>query len=326
MATPPQTPRFGILLMLLGMFLFTVNDTLGKYMVATYSVGQLMFVRSIGGLAMLAPAILREGAVAVVRAAFRPILTLRSVLSVAESFLFYWAVVYLPVADVVTFYMAVPIYTTALAALLLGEAVGWRRWTAVGVGFVGVLIALDPAGGLNFGTVIAVVGSLTFAVSMILTRRLKAERDIVFITGQTIMGIVIGLISLPLVALVAPESPLARLFGWRDAPAVDLGLLLLLGVVATLAHMLVTRSLKLAPASVVVPYQYTTIVWAVILGYVVFGHVPAANMFVGCAIIVLAGIYIFWREQVRSREAARAAQPAGAASITLSSTRSEPPR
>jgi drug/metabolite transporter (DMT)-like permease len=300
---PAQSPRLGIALMLAGMFLFALNDTLGKYMVAAYSVGMLMMVRSIGGLGMLAPAIWREGPARVATGAARPAIVARSMLSVAESVLFYWAVVYLPVADVVTFYMAVPIFTTAMAALFLGEKVGWRRWTAVAIGFVGVVIALNPTGAVSLGTVIALVGALAFATLMIVTRRMKTESDVVLITGQTIVGLLFGLLTIPLPWLFPGSETLAHVVGWKDAPPLDLGLLLLLGIIATIAHMMVTRSLKLAPASVVVPYQYATIIWATILGYIVFGHVPAWNMIVGCAIIIAAGLYIFVREQVRAKEA-----------------------
>jgi drug/metabolite transporter (DMT)-like permease len=295
---PARSARIGIALMLAGMFLFTLNDTLGKYMVATYSVGMLMLVRSLAGLGMLTPLIMREGGFSVVRAAFRPKLIGRSLLSVSESVLFYWAVVYLPVADVVTFYMAVPIFTTALAAVFLGEIVRWRRWTAVGIGFVGVIIALDPTGEVfSVGTVLALSGTLAFAILMIVTRRLKNETDITLITGQTIAGILFGLVTLPLTLLFPGSTTLAKVVGWKDGPVTDLLLLALLGVIATIAHMMVTRSLKLAPASLVVPYQYMTIVWAVILGYIVFGHIPAVHLVVGCLIIIAAGLYIFWREQ-----------------------------
>jgi drug/metabolite transporter (DMT)-like permease len=291
--------RLGIILMLAGMFLFTLNDTLGKYMVATYSVGMLMLVRSVGGLAIIIPRIMREGGLSVIARAFRPKLIIRSLLSVSESILFYWSVVYLPVADVVTFYMAVPIFTTAMAALFLGERVRWRRWTAIGIGFIGVVIALNPTGDvLSFGAMIGIAGALCFAVLLIVTRRLKEETDTVLITGQTLMGLSIGFVTLPLPILFPSNATLPLVFGWKDAPSTDLALLALLGVIATIAHMMVTRSVKIAPASIVVPFQYLTIVWASILGYLVFNHVPALTMLIGCAIIIGAGLYIFSREQV----------------------------
>jgi drug/metabolite transporter (DMT)-like permease len=292
-----SSTRLGIILMLVGMFLFALNDTLGKYMVAAYSVGMLLLVRSISGLTMLAPQIWREGSMSIIRSSLRPKLLGRSMLSTLESVLFYWSVVYLPVADVVTFYMAVPIFTTALAALFLGETVRWRRWTAIGVGFIGVVIALNPTAEVwSVGSFIALAGTLSFALLMITTRRMKEEKDITLITGQTITGILFGLLTLPVPLLFPSNETVPLIMGWKEAPWRDLALLALLGIVATMAHMMVTRSLKLAPASVVVPFQYLTIVWAAILGYLVFETVPGWSMIIGCIIIIAAGLYIFSRE------------------------------
>jgi drug/metabolite transporter (DMT)-like permease len=165
------------------------------------------------------------------------------------------------------------------------------------------VIALNPTGEvMSIGAIIAVIGSLSFAVLMVITRQMKAEKDITLITGQSIMGIVLGAITLPLPALFANNATMPLLFGWKDAPWYDLALLALLGVIATIAHMMVTRSLKLAPASTVVPFQYVTIIWAAILGYLAFGHVPGLMMIIGCTIIILAGLYIFSREQALLRE------------------------
>jgi hypothetical protein len=134
----------GIGLMLLSIFMFSFGDALGKFMVATYSVGQLLWLRACAALLVLAPMMWRH------RADFmrleRPWLQLlRVTLSTLEVAAFFLATVYLPLADVITYYLACPIFVTALSAILLRERVGWRRWTAVLVGFCGVLIALRPS-------------------------------------------------------------------------------------------------------------------------------------------------------------------------------------
>ena len=150
----------GIAMMLLGVLLFAVNDTLGKWLVGTYAVGQLMLVRSVAGLVAMAPSISRAGPGAF-RQVSRPGLQLvRMMLSTLESSLFFWALTELPLAEVMTYYMAGPIYVTALSPFLLGERVGWRRWTAVAVGFGGVVLALHPSpGSVSFGAACALVGS-----------------------------------------------------------------------------------------------------------------------------------------------------------------------
>ncbi|MEA2933747.1 MAG: hypothetical protein QOD74_393, partial [Variibacter sp.] len=208
----------------------------------------------------------------------------RVVLGTAEVGFFYWSVTYLPLADVVAYYMAGPIYVTAISALFLGERVGAARWTAVLVGFVGVLIALNPTGATFTGpALIALAGSVVYALLLVTTRMLRGTSDVVLTSTQIASSFVLGI-------AVAP-------FGWVTPSWRDLCLLALLGVVAMAALTFVNRSLRLAPASVVVPYQYTMIVWAVVFGFAVFGDVPPLRVMIGSAIIVAAGLFIFLREQ-----------------------------
>ena len=285
---PKSGVAAGTALMLLGCFVFSLNDTLGKWLVATYTVGQLLLIRSTAATLVLLPFLLRRDALREFRAAPRPGLQiLRVVLSSVESALFYWAVVYLPLADVVTFYLAGPIFVTALSALILKEQVGWRRWSAVLIGFLGVVIAMRPsAASFSWPALIALTGSLLFAVLMIVTRAVRGTSDRVLIAGQVVGALAFGIVMAPI--------------GWVAPNARDFALLGLLGVVAMFAHLCVNRSLRLAPASVVVPYQYTFILWAMVFGYLVFGDVPDAMLLTGALIIVAAGIFIFRREQARA--------------------------
>jgi drug/metabolite transporter (DMT)-like permease len=278
----------GIGLMLGGIFVFALNDALGKWLVATYSVGQLLLVRSAAALVILAPFLWRDG-LAPFKAAPRPLLqTLRPLFATFEVACFYWALTAMPLADVMTFYLAGPIYVTAISPFLLGEHVGWRRWFAVIAGFVGVMIALDPSGrALTPPAMIAIAGSFSFSLLMICTRLVRGTSDLVLITTQTAGALVFGLI-------IAP-------FTWVALNISDSVLLILLGVTAMGAHVCINRSLKLAPASVVVPYQYTTILWAILLGYFIFGDIPRTSMLVGAAVIIAAGIYIFVREARASK-------------------------
>jgi drug/metabolite transporter (DMT)-like permease len=273
----------GISLMAAGIFVFAVNDALGKWLVATYSVGQVLLIRSLAALAVLAPFIVRDRQS--FAAAPRPSMqAVRALFATVEVACFYWAVAYLPLADVMAYYLAGPIFVTAIAGTVLREPVGWRRWSAVIVGFFGVLVCLRPgSGALSWPALIALAGSFTFSLSMIATRSLRGTTDIVLVTAQTAAAMIFG-------AVLAP-------IGWVTPPPRDALLLALLGMVAMVAHVCVNRSLKLAPASIVVPYQYTTIVWAVLFGYWVFGDVPDAAMLLGAAIIIAAGLFIVLRER-----------------------------
>ncbi len=274
----------GIGLMLLATFMFSMNDVLGKWLVATYAVAQILFIRSIASLTMIAPFVMRAG-VGTFRSAPRPGLqVLRVVLSTLEVACFYLSVRYLPLADAMTFYLAGPIYVTALSALLLKEKVGIYRWCAVLVGFGGVLIALNPsAATISTGSLIALAGSFCYALLMIVTRQVRSTPNVVLATTQALGAVTFGAIGAP--------------FVWISVTGTDYLLLLLLGVVSIVAIVFVNQSLRLAPASVVVPYQYTLIVWAMISGYVVFGDVPAARTVIGAAIIIASGLFIFLREQ-----------------------------
>lgn len=280
-----QNIPLGIGLMVGSIFVFSANDALGKWLSSAYPAPQMMLFRSVPALLLLMPFIWRYGWRVFVFVD-RPWLQFaRALTGALETCLFYWAVRRLPLADAMTYYLAGPIYVTVMASLLLRERVGWRRWTAVLVGFLGVLIALGPsAASFGWPAFVALLGSFMYSAFLVATRLLRGTPDTVMAAWQVASGVVIGLVATPFV-----WTPLAH---WYD------GLLLgLLGVVALVAIVGVNRSLAVAPASVVVPYQYTIIVWAAAFGYLVFGNPPTPNMLAGAAIIVCAGLFIFFREQ-----------------------------
>ncbi len=236
----------GIGLMVLAVFMFSFGDALGKFIVATYSVGQLLLLRGAAALIVLSPLIWRG------RQEFwrlqRPWLQLlRAILSTLEVAAFFLATVYLPLADVITYYLAAPIFVTALSAIVLREQVGWRRWSAVLIGFCGVLIALRPsAQTISWPAMIALAGSMTFAVLMLITRSLRATPDIVLASVQFMGTFAFG-------AVLAP-------FGWITPTPGSLVFFAVAGCISVCALLCGNRSLKLAPASVVVPYQYSMII------------------------------------------------------------------
>jgi drug/metabolite transporter (DMT)-like permease len=278
----------GIAMMLLGVLLFAVNDALGKWLVGTYTVGQLLLVRSIAGLCAMAPFIHRAGLYAFLKMPRPALQALRVVFSTLEGSLFFWSLTELPLAEVMTYYMAGPVYVTALSPFLLGERVDWRRWAAVAVGFGGVVLALHPSpGAVSFGAVCALVGSFSYALFMVATRKLAGTPARVLMTAQLLAALLFG-------------GTLVLAGGWTPPGPVDLALMLLLGVGSLCGNLCVNQSLRLAPASVVVPYQYTLILWGMLFGYVFFDEVIGPLTLAGAGIIVGAGLFIFLREQ-RSR-------------------------
>src|SRR5262245_25334909 len=221
----------GIRLMLFGCLLFSLNDALGKWLVTTYSVGHLLLIRSLAVFAVLVPFAYREG--------WKPFATmprpglqvLRVALSSVEIFFFFWAVSYLPLADVTTFYLAGPIFVTAISPFLLGETIGWKRWAAVIAGFVGVVIAMQPSfETVSLPALIALAGSFCFACLMMVTRKVRGTSDVVLLSTQVIGTLSVGAIAAP--------------FDWVMPSARDVVLMGLVGLVGMLGIICVNRSLK----------------------------------------------------------------------------------
>ena len=267
--TPRSSTLAGILFMLAAVTIFSLVNVFSKMMVAAYPPAQLFFIRGFAAIATLLPFLARDN-FAAVRNVPRPALqVLRMALSVADGMLFFTAIKYIPLADATTCYLAAPIFVTAFSAIFLREHVGWRRWTAVVVGFIGVLIAL--------------AGCLCQSIFMIVTRYVRGTSNIFLATTQVVGSFVFG--GVVSAFLFVPPT-------WFLVV-----LLLVSGMVNVVAVLCLNRSLILAPASVVAPFQYTMIVWAIVLGFLVFGDVPSPNTMIGAAIVASAGIYIFLRER-----------------------------
>jgi drug/metabolite transporter (DMT)-like permease len=281
--TTPHNNRLGIGLMCLGILMFALNDVMGKWLMSTYSVGQVLLLRSAAAILILAPFAMKEGIGNILRAP-RPGLQLaRVAFGTLETACFYWAVTTLPLVSVMTFYLSAPLYVAAIAPFLLKERLARDQWLAVILGFAGVLLVLQPSREtLTLPALIAIVGSLLFAGLMLSTRQLRGTSATSLIVWQTVGALVFG-------AMLSP-------FSWVQPSWRDFALLSLLGVVAMCAHVMVAQALRLAPAAVVSPFNYTLIVWAGIFGWLFFGEWPSPMMILGAVVIVAAGLYLLWRE------------------------------
>lgn len=291
----PRRLLAGIAITLLGVFVFAGSNALAKWLTGSYPVGEILFARCVVVLAILACFIHRDDLRAM-REGGRPWLhAWRALLSAVEVVAFYWAIVELPLADGTTIYLAGPIYVTALSAIFLREYVGWRRWLAVLAGFGGVLVALQPAG-LSFTThaAVALAGSVMYAISLVITRRLRSTPTSLLVTVQVVPLLVITALS------AWPATPPTSLLGgWVTPTPTDAAILGLVGVLSMVGYLCINRGLQMAPASVITPFNYVSIVWAVILGYLVFAEIPTPAMLTGASIIIAAGLYIVLRERVR---------------------------
>lgn len=281
--TNPARHGVGIAFYLTGVFLFAANDALGKWLVADYSVGQLLLVRSIGGVSilLLLARIYRQRLVLNGQWALQ---AARILFLTGDTYSFYYATRALPLADVMTFYMAAPLIVTALSGPLLGEKVGPFRWGAVLVGFVGVLIALAPTGAaFSPSALIALFGATMFALALIVTRKLRDSHWLPLVTWQFIGAGLVGAI--------------ASQFTWVTPDVIDTGLMLVVGLVSAICFVCITRALALAPTSLLAPFQYSAIVWAGILGWIIWHDAPTPRILLGNGIIIGSGLFVLYRER-----------------------------
>jgi S-adenosylmethionine uptake transporter len=278
------TAGLGVGLYLLGVGFFAINDALGKWLVKDYGVGQLMMLRSIGAVIVLAPMILKLR-VNIIDPRQAPLQGLRVLIGAVDTFAFYYATRFMPLADVMTFYMATPLIVTALSAPLLGEKVERFRWIAVLVGFAGVIIALRPSPEMfSWAAPLALFGAVMFALSQTITRELRGVHWLPLVLWQFVGSGLIGAATVP--------------FAWTAPTAFDVGLMALVGVVSMLCFICIVRALSLARAAVLAPLQYSAILWAAIMGWLVWRDAPTLPIIVGNAIIIGSGLYVAARGKI----------------------------
>jgi drug/metabolite transporter (DMT)-like permease len=302
----------GVLFKLVSALVFAVMSALVRSLGETVPVGQVVFFRSAFAIlpVLLIFALRRE-----LGAAFRTRRPLghvgRGLLGVGGMFFNFGALARLPLAEATAISFAGPLITVALAALMLKERIRIYRWSAVGIGFLGVVIMLAPhlettriAGPTlaeRLGAALAFLGAFCNAGSVIQTRRLTdTETTSSIVLYFSLVCALAGLLTLP--------------FGWKMPSAFELSALIGVGVLGGLGHLLLTESYRYADASLVAPFDYTSILWAFILGYAMFGEVPTTVVFIGAAIVAGAGLFVLWRERRLGLRRAREAEgsPTGA--------------
>jgi drug/metabolite transporter (DMT)-like permease len=306
------TPLFGILLKVLSALAFTMMAASLKLVSASYPTGELVFFRSFFALAPLLLWLAWQGdLVNSVRTRDVRGHLKRGAFGSAGMFSGFVALSYLPLHDAIAIGYATPLIVVVLAALLLKETVRAYRWTAVVVGFTGVLIMLSPhlsatraiGGAPAFGAMIALLGACCSAGATVQVRRLTATEK----TGAIVLYFSLLTTALGLATIV---------LGWRMPPAGDLLLLILIGVLGGIGQILLTSCYRHADTSIIAPFEYTTMVWALVFGWFVFGELPSREVIAGAAIVAAAGIFVLWRESelglVRRKDVETASQrPAG---------------
>jgi drug/metabolite transporter (DMT)-like permease len=286
----------GIALKLVSAVLFAVMSALIRYLGARYPIGEVVFYRSAFVILPVVIVYAWRGELAATVRTERPLgQASRGALSIVGMFCNFGALARLPLIEANAISFTSPLISVALAALVLKERVRIYRWSAVTIGFIGVLVVLAPhfsgdelalamASATSVaGVIYALAGSVTNAGTMIQTRHLtKSETTSSIVFYFSLICALAGLVTWP--------------FGWLTPSGIEFAALAAVGFLGGAGHILLTESYRYASASMVAPFDYTSMIWALVLGYAFFGETPTVMIVLGSAIIAAAGLFVIWRE------------------------------
>ncbi len=291
----PTNAVKAILLKVVAALIFAIMAVLVRYLGQAYPVGQVVFFRSAFAILPVVVIYAWRGELEAAIRMGRPFGHAgRGLTAVGAMFCNFSALARLPIVDATAISFAAPFITVAMSALVLKERVRAYRWSAVIVGFAGVLVMLAPhldlAGSAGasasgaIGAIYGLAGAFFNAGSTVQTRHLtRSETTSSIVFYFSLICALAGLCTLPL--------------GWTMPSHFELAALIGIGICGGLAHIVLTESYRWAPVSLVAPFDYTSMLWVLVLGYLVFGELPSALVFLGAAIIVGAGLFVLWRER-----------------------------
>jgi|TARA_B110000196_G_C21055842_1_gene619764 drug/metabolite transporter (DMT)-like permease len=293
-----QNQLAGILLALAAMFLLSLLDLLAKFLGQTLPVMQIAWARYFFHFAFMAAFFWPRRGRALLRTTRPGLQWFRSLLLIFCTIAFFTAIQYMPLADAVAISFVSPLMVTALSVPLLGEAVGWRRWSAVAVGFIGAMIIVRPGvEAMHWAVWLLLAMALAYALYQITTRMLSGKDDPITTLFYT------GFVGAGIMSLAVP-------FFWQSPASPELWLMLVaLGLMGGVGHYLLIKSFEFAPVAVLAPLSYTALLWNTLFGYLVFGDLPDRWTVGGAAVLITTGIYILYREGVHGKETRATAGP-----------------
>lgn len=275
----------------IGLLLFGVMGGLGldlcaKAILETYSLEQFVFLRSLIGLAIFLTLSYRFGGLAGLTTRRWRWHLLRTLLASGAMFGFFFGLARMPLIDALTLGFTAPLMTTALSVPMLGDRVGWRRWTAVVAGFLGVLMILRPgSGGMRFASLAVLFAAFCYACLAITARRLASTESTYSLSVYVVAGpmIISGLMS-------------TAGAGWRMPDLIGWILFVLAGVCSVLAWVGMVGAYRQASPSILAPFEYTALIGGAIAGYLIWSEVPDRWVLVGAAVIIASGLFVVYRE------------------------------
>lgn len=281
-------PVSGILWVMIAILWFVGLDTLAKYLMKDYPMVQVVWARFFFHMLIVSVFLgIRVRQVATSRSP--KLQVIRSCLMLATTSLFFTGLQFLPLATATTLMFLSPIFVTVLAIPLLGEQVGLRRWVGVALGFCGALVVVRPGMvALEWSMLIVIAAALSHALYQILTRSVRAE------DSPTTSLFYTGLAGAVVMSMVVP-------FHWQAVSAPAWPLFLGLGIAGCVGHLCFIRGFQRAPASLVAPFSYTSLLWAALSGYLLFNELPDGWTLTGASLIIVAGLYIFRRQRLADK-------------------------
>ena len=290
-AAPPPARRdripLGILLMIVTTILFTIMSVLSKWLTETYPIGEVLFIRAAVAFGAFALLVLPRRGLAVFRTQRLSHHGMRAVSQTISQACILIAFSLMPLADVVAIAFSAPLFATLLAALFLRERVGLARWTALIVGFAGVLIVATPGTGVfQIGALFALGNAVLYASVTVAVRGMTATESTETLIMYQLSFLTLAFTPLLLIGFVMPT--------WPAAAALAAA-----GLLNLLAQYCWTRALHMAPASAVSPFYYLSLGWSMLAGLLVWGDVPTLALIGGSAVVVASGLFLLWRETGR---------------------------
>ena len=275
--------------MVLSLFVFMLSEAITKWLTQGYPIGQIVFIRSFFFFVPILAIVGIQKDWQALRIQNVRLQMLRALLFVASTFLIVASIKLLPLANAIAFIHSAPLMITALAAMLLAERIGLHRWCAVAVGFIGILIMTRPtADAFQLTAFVAIGAAAATALRDIVTRKMsETESTTATLTFST--------------AALILSAGLASAFSWKPPTGIDLALMAASGVLMGSAHYLLIEAYRNAEAAVVSPFKYTSLIWATLFGYLIWGDLPDRWIVSGAALIIGAGLYVLHRELPRSR-------------------------
>lgn len=295
----------GAAILVFGLFLFSIQDIIIKFFSDQYSVLQIVFIRGVVSMVVIA-LLIKLFMPGIAFLSNRPRTAIARGLFGFFSYLaYYLAVAAMPLAEVVAIVFTMPLFVTAMSALILGEKVGIRRWSAVVVGFLGVLVILSPSGEFNaLAVALAFTASITYATQTTITRFLSAHDDPLTLAFNSIVVFTCasGILSLLLLGgIISVSSDHASLAffsrEWMMPETPHLALIIFLGVNGAAGFYCLSKAYCSAEASAIAPFEYTYIIWAIVFGYLFWNEVPGITTIIGVIILISSSLYIWYRDR-----------------------------